>query len=504
MRRPSLRSSFPSLPATLAGALLAASALPAQLPAQIAQGEYKARRDAVAAGIQDGIVLVLGAPEPHEDYLAFFQTPSLNYLTGFEEPNAALIMVKRGGTVTSTLFVPPRSPAAEVWTGARMGTDGAARLTGMAARATNELRPALDSVAKLGLPLYVVGEMGRENATVKSPDRQLVDGLRSRVPGLVVHDANALVARLRGRKSPAEQALIRKAVEITVAAHREAMRALEPGMNEFEIQALIEYTFRRRGADRTSFASIVGSGPNSTTLHYNRNDRFMQPGDVVVMDIGASALGYAADVTRTLPVSGTFSPAQREIYQVVRDAQAAAERQAKPGANARLMDDSSRAVVANGLARLGLIESASATYDCGSPAEPETCAQHRLYYMHGLGHGIGLEVHDPEQYYFTNIVAPGSAFTIEPGIYVRGNTLEIISDTPRNRQLKAKIANAVARYANIGVRIEDDYLVTDQGLEWISRAPREIAEIEALMKEPWSGPAARDAAVVEWYRGVRR
>ena len=220
--------------------------------------------------------------------------------------------------------------------------------------------------------------------------------------------------------------------------------------------------------------------------------------------VGAAALGYAADVTRTLPVRGTFTAAQREVYQIVRDAQAAAERQAKPGANARLMDDSSRAVVASGLARLGLIESPTATYDCGTAAEPQTCFQHQLYYMHGLGHGIGLEVHDPEQYYFTSIVAPGSAFSIEPGIYVRGNTLEIITDTPRNRQLKARIASAVGRYANIGVRIEDDYLVTEQGLEWISRAPREIAEIEALMKEPWTGPAPRDAAAVEWYRGVRR
>ena len=144
-------------------------------------------------------------------------------------------------------------------------------------------------------------------------------------------------------------------------------------MNEFEIQSLIEYTFRRNGADRPSFSTIVGSGPNSTTLHYNADDRFMNAGEVVVMDIGASYRGYAADVTRTVPINGTFTPDQRAIYQIVRDAQAAAERQAKLGAKAQLMSDSASAVLAAGLARLGLIESPTATYDCGAPQQPQQC-----------------------------------------------------------------------------------------------------------------------------------
>jgi Xaa-Pro aminopeptidase len=279
------------------------------------------------------------------------------------------------------------------------------------------------------------------------------------------------------------------------------MAAIEPGMNEFEIQALIEYTFRRNGADRPSFSTIVGSGPNSTTLHYNLDDRFIEPNDVVVMDIGASYKGYAADVTRTVPASGKFSPQQRAVYEIVRAAQSAAERQAKLGASARLMTDSSSAVLAAGLAKLGLIESPTATYDCAAGDTLRKCPQYRMYYMHGLGHGIGLEVHDPEQYYFTQTIAPGSAFTIEPGIYVREHVLEEMPDSPGKRALAAKLRAAVNTYKNIGVRIEDDYIATEKGVEWISRAPREIEEIEAAMRGSYAGPPKRDPSLVEKYRG---
>jgi len=278
------------------------------------------------------------------------------------------------------------------------------------------------------------------------------------------------------------------------------MRAIEPGMYEFEIQSLIEYTFRRNGADRPSFSTIVGSGPNSTTLHYNADDRLMNAGEVVVMDIGASYRGYAADVTRTVPVNGTFTADQRAIYQIVRDAQAAAERQAKPGAKAELMSDSASAVLAAGLTRLGLIESPTATYDCGTAQQRQQCAQLDLYYMHGLGHGIGLEVHDPDQFYFKGTLGTGSAFTIEPGIYVRENVLEILPKTPRNEALAEKLRPAVTKFRNIGVRIEDDYLITDQGLEWISRAPRELNEVEALMREALAGAPKRDSGKLEWYK----
>jgi len=320
-----------------------------------------------------------------------------------------------------------------------------------------------------------------------------------------VKSANSAVLQLRRVKTDAELDLIRKAVAITVDAEREAMRWIEPGQNEFETQALIEYTFRRNGADRPSFSTIVGSGPNSTTLHYNADDRFFGDGDVVVMDIGASYRGYSADVTRTVPVSGKFSADQRAVYQAVRDVQATGERQAKLNAPGHIMSDSANVAMDAALTRLGLIESPGATFDCDMSGQRQ-CSQRFLYYMHGLGHGIGLDVHDPGAAGGGGggamNLTPGSAFTIEPGIYVRENLLDIIPRTTRNLAMIEKIRPAVLRYRNIGVRIEDDYIMTSAGLEWVSRAPREINEIEALMREPWKGPAPRDKAKVEWYRST--
>jgi Xaa-Pro aminopeptidase len=483
------------------GAGLVASA---SLGAQIPQVEYAQRRAALAGKIQDGVLLALGSQEPAQDYLSFYQNESFTYLTGYNEPNARLVMVKRGGQTTSILFVEERDPAAETWTGKRLGPEGATRVTGIAARPVDQLRPVLDSLLNAATQLYVVGNVrfggppGQDR--VLSPEDQLVRAITASHSSVKVTSANLPVMMLRGTKSPAELDLIRKAVAITADAQRDAMRAIEPGMNEFEVQALIEYTFRRNGADRPSFSTIVGSGPNSTTLHYNIDDRFMNAGDVVVMDMGASYRGYAADVTRTVPVSGTFTAEQRAIYQIVRDAQAAAERQAKPGAKAALMSDSASAVLAAGLTRVGLMESPTATYDCGPAQQPQQCAQLELYYMHGLGHGIGLEVHDPDQYYFTTTLATGSAFTIEPGIYVRENLLDVLPKTPRNQALIAKLRPAIETFKNVGVRIEDDYLITDQGLEWISRAPREINEVEAMMRETLAGAPKRDAERLDWYK----
>ena len=481
--------------------------VPSLLCAQ-AQLEYAGRRADVAAKLPDGIFIALGGHEPAQDYMSFHQAPSFYYLTGFKEPDAALLMIKQGGAVRSaTMFVHPRQPSREVWTGTRVGVEGVGTLTGIRGRAAGELNKVLDSLAATGMPFNVVGEVSGhgddEDAPVfRTPDEQTFDRLKRKNPSLKLKVVNDLVEQQRGTKSAAELVMIRNAVDITVRAQKEVIPAVKPGMNEFELQALIEYTFRRNGADRPSFSTIVGSGPNSTTLHYNVDDRFIGATDLVVMDIGASFKGYAADVTRTVPASGIFSNEQRIIYQLVRDAQKAAERQATLGSSARLMTDSSSAVIAAGLARLGLIESPSATYDCTAGAQPRQCQQFQLYYMHGLGHGIGLEVHDPEQFYYSNKIQPGSAFTIEPGIYVREHVLEEIPDTPRNHELAAKLRKAVETYRNIGVRIEDDYIVTPQGVEWVSQVPREISEIEAMMKQGTTGVAARDEFRVEKYRMI--
>ncbi|MDQ3244670.1 MAG: Xaa-Pro aminopeptidase [Gemmatimonadota bacterium] len=473
--------------------------------AQIQLSEYAARRTAFAQGLADGVAVAFGSPAPEEDYSWFYQNSRFSYFTGLGEAESALLMVVRGGAVVGKpiLFVQPKDPAREVWEGNRLGVDSARIIYGFDARPASTLNTVIDSVFAAGAPkvLHVVGDYNAARA-LKSRDDQIVAAIVSRNPGVTVQPGNAKLGAGRRVKSATELDFLRKAIAITVDAHREAMRATEPGMNEFEIQALIEYTFRRNGADRPGFVSIVGSGPNSTTLHYGDDDRFIENGDVIVMDIGAAYRGYSADVTRTIPANGRFSPAQREIYQAVRDAQAAAEKAATVNGPARALSEAASASISAALARLGLIESAAATYDCS--ATGEQCQQSFMYYMHGLGHPIGLDVHDAGAATGSGNLVPGSAFTIEPGIYVRSNLLEILPDTPRNRRLIAKIRPAVEKYRNIGVRIEDDYIVTPTAVEWVSRAPREIAEVEEIMRERWTGPAPRDPAKVEWYRSTGR
>ncbi|MDQ3081704.1 MAG: Xaa-Pro aminopeptidase [Gemmatimonadota bacterium] len=474
------------------------------LGAQIPQQEYTARREAVVEGLPSGIVLAIGAPETEADYMDFFQTSKFNYLTGFAEPQAALVMVVRDGAIAGQpiLFLQPSDPAREVWEGHRLGVDAAKRMYGFDARPIATMDKVVDSLLASGIPrtLHVVGEY-RASRAIRTRDDQIVEAIVARNPGVTIQAINSRVNASRRVKSVAELDLLRKAIAITVAAHREAARAIEPGMNEFEIEGLIEYTFRRNGSDRPGFGSIVGSGPNSTTLHYGANDRFIQPLETIVIDIGAAYRGYSADVTRTYPSNGTFSPAQREIYSAVRAAQLAAENAARVNGPAAALTQASDASLTASLTRLGLIESPSATYDCGNG---QTCTQLSLYYMHGLGHPIGLDVHDQGESTGAGSLVPGTAYTIEPGIYVRGNLLDIIPNTPANQAMLARIRPAVQKYANIGVRIEDDYIVTANGIEWVSQAPREIAEVEALMREPWTGPARRDPVKVEWYRSTSR
>ena len=465
--------------------------------AQITADEYAQRRATLASRLPDGVFIARGAESPVMDYLAFYQSPGFLYLTGYREADAALILDKRGGGQAWTLFVQTKNPAQEVWSGRRYGPDSAAKATGLDTRPITEFQDSVDSLLRATPRLSFLADLAEGGDTLNRDDRFL-DELRGRHEGLEVTGVNRAVADMRSKKSAAELDLIHRAVAISMEAHAEAARALEPGMNEFEIQALLEYSFRRYGADRPAYASIVGSGPNSTVLHYNRDDRYMQAGDLLLIDAAASFGGYAADITRTFPVSGTFTPAQREVYRIVRDAQAAAERAAGVGVRWEDVSRAASAVIAEGLTRIGLIEAPTATYECGTTQRSRRCSQVSLYYMHGLGHGIGLAVHDPDQK-DREAIGVGSAYTIEPGVYVRGELLDIIPGTPANAALKARIAPAVRKYANIGVRIEDDYLVTEAGVQRVSCVARELDEIEALMKEPVKGPQVRDAEWTRWY-----
>ena len=374
-------------------------------PAPIPQSEYVANRDSLLAHIDSGVVIVPGAREPVEHYPAFHQIPSFRYLTGFIEPDASLVLIKRGGQVTGTLFIQPPAPRREFYTGTRVRYDELTRMLGLGARSNADLNSVLDSLADTHIPFYFVSDAQSREFILDdslSFGRALARRLAASHAGLEEHDATAIVEALRARKSPAEIAMLRYAAAISGLGHQAAARTIGPEVNEYEVQAVMEYTFRKNGADRPAYASIVGSGPNSTTLHYDHDNRVMHAGEVIVMDVAAEYQGYDADVTRTLPVSGTFTPDQRAVYQIVRDAQAAGERQVKPGVVERVEVDSIFMVVSRGLVRLGLIDSVGALVDappgfCGRP--DGSCPQVSLFLPHGPGHGIGLDVHDPAQWY---------------------------------------------------------------------------------------------------------
>jgi Xaa-Pro aminopeptidase len=463
---------------------LVASAHAQSIPAT----DYAARRDSLAARIDSGVVVAFGGRTPVVPE-RFSQLPAFRYLTGFLEPDAALVLVVRPGATRGTLFTSERDPRRALYDGFPPDSAEVARRTGIEARSIGALPARLDSLAGSGLPFYTLHDFATADAAETDSltrGAHFIRLLAQRHPSLAVRDAHPILDSLRTRKSAAEQAMLRRAIDITVGGLREVMRSLKAGMWEYQVEAMFQSAFRRSGGDGSAFVAIVGSGPNSTQYHYNANDRRIGKGEVVVMDVGAAYGGYTADVTRTLPADGRFSAEQRAVYQIVRDAQAAAEKVAKPGATFASWRDAARDVVARGVARLGLTEGADATFDppwasqCAE--DPTACTQAFLYMAHGLGHGIGLEVHDrPHPWYGTGTFQVGDAFTIEPGIYVSRKLLEILPDTPKNRAMIAKVRAAVERYHDIGIRIEDDYLITQRGADWLSRAPREIAEVEAAM-----------------------
>lgn len=464
--------------------------IPCALAAQTISGaEYAARRDSLAARIDSGVVVAFGAPAP-TGFSRPSQLPAFRYLTGFLEPDAAVVLMARGGRMTGTIFTQARDPRRALYDGFPPDSAAVSRATGLRARSFAALGPVLDSLAATGLPFYTLRDFSNADyATQDSLTRgaSFMRAFAASHPGTRLRDAHPTLDSLRSRKSPAEQAMLRRAIAITVDAQREAMRTVKPGMYEYRVEALFQSAFRRTGGDGPAFVSIVGSGPNSTQYHYNANDRRMTAGDVLVMDVGAGYGGYAADVTRTIPVSGRFTPEQREVYQIVRNAQEAAAKVAAPGAPYQAWRDSARAVVARGVARLGLTEGVDATFDPpwadSCTDDPSRCKQDFLYMAHGLGHGIGLDVHDhPYAWVGPGAFAEGDVFTIEPGIYVSTRLLDMLPDTPRNRAMIAKVRPVVEKYGNIGIRIEDDYVITATGAEWLSRAPREIEDVEGAMR----------------------
>src|SRR4051812_27305166 len=467
---------------------LFAAACAAPAVAQIPAAEFSARRDSLAARIDSGVVVAYGGRTLVADFGTFFQLPAFHYLTNFDEPDAAFVMVVRQKKGQSTLFLSPINARTAFYYGRRVDSASSRTRTGMNGRPFSSLQPVLDSLAASGLPFYGLADF--EDADFARSDsltrgQAALRDLAARHPGLVVRDAHGIVNQLRARKSPAEMALLRKAAEISSEGHRAAMLAAAP-QHEYELRAALEYTFTRLGAERPAYGSIVGAGANGTQLHYMKDTDPAKPGDIVVMDAAAEFHGYAADITRSIPVSGTYTTEQKQIYQLVRDAQDIAERNSKPGMKASVAQDSSVVVRAKGLAALGLTQGVDSTFDPPWPVncqqQPSQCQQSNLWMIHGISHGLGLAVHDPVQAsYGDKTYKIGDAFTIEPGIYISTRSLDVLPDTPKNRAFIAAVKSTVKKYENTGVRIEDDYIITDKGLERISLAPREITEIEALM-----------------------
>ncbi len=403
-----------------------------------------ARRAALLERIRPGVaILRSAAPRSIEAYGDHPQDGDYRehndffYLTGLEAPGGWLVLTAPdSGAGEAILFLPPRSPQAERWTGPRLGPgEEASGLTGIAdvrssARAEQEIR----SLA-----------LGRRGSASR-PDLYLVLGPRVEddafLRGLALGgggatDLRPALAALRLVKDADEIARLRRAIAITAEGHRAAMTQAAPGMWEYEIEALVEYTFRRQGAERVGFPSIVGSGPNSTVLHYDRSRRRTEAGDLVVIDVGAEFGYYSADVTRTIPVSGRFTPRQRALYDLVLGAQQAAIDSIRPGMTIR---------------RLGAIArdyfKANSKDLCGG----DGCDR---FFVHGLSHWLGMDVHDVGDY--GTPLAPGMVLTVEPGLYLPDEA--------------------------IGIRIEDDVLVTATGAEVLSAdAPRRPEAIEALMR----------------------
>ena len=458
---------------TLGLALLAALAVPAT--AQIQDAEYADRRARLADRMGEGVLIAFGAPNYLNHQFETRQLPAFDYLTGFTETDAVLVLVHDTTGVQGDLFTLTPTVRTQLYDGFRESPEALTTRTGFRVRPLEEMAPFVDSLAASGQPLYELRDFETDDYASRDTltrGTMFVEALEAR-HGRPVADLHSIVNDLRARKSEAEVALLQRAIDITEDALNAAFGMIEPGVWEYEVEATIEQAFRSAGAEGTAYSSIVGSGPNSTTLHYIENNRQTEAGELILMDVGASYRGYAADVTRTVPVDGRYSPEQRAIYDLVLEAQKAAEALVHPDSLASASLDASRRVRLEGLTRLGLIQAPDSTFDPPWPvdceARPDQCLQGNLFMIHGISHGIGLEVHDPASFYTgAKTYQPGDAFTIEPGLYLSLRALDLLHDTPKNRAFQEAVRETVARYDNIGVRIEDDYLVTDEGVERMS------------------------------------
>jgi Xaa-Pro aminopeptidase len=470
--------------------------------------ELRARRERVAGKIGATSLLVLFSGEPRVytndvDY-EFRQENNLYYLTNLKQQDATFVMMP-GNTSgpREMLFLPRRNPSAETWTGHMYSPEEARQISGVgeiwdakefepfmrAVRTRRAYRPQADGVllsaataaqqaAPSGLDAFFAAMAqseatlylllpGGENSREYRQEQEYASTWAKAATGLNVRSAWPIFAEMRMRKSPYEIRMMQHAVDISIEGHERAQAVASRAQWEYEVEAELDYTYKRRNADNWGYPNIVGCGPNATTLHYEESQGRVRPGDLLLMDAGAEYDHYSADVTRTFPVSGKFSPAQAEVYNIVYAAQEAGFRAVRPGAQLPDVHNAALEVIKDGLFRLGLITDKSGE-------------QYRLWFMHGTSHYLGMNVHDVSVR--GGKLDAGMVFTVEPGIYIRPDALDYLPKTPESEKFIAAVRPAFEKYKGIGVRIEDDVLVTTDGYRNLSAAlPRTIQDIESFI-----------------------
>jgi Xaa-Pro aminopeptidase len=443
---------------------------------------------------RDTMVVLLSAPSRvysrDIDY-EYRQDSNLYYLTGVTQEDTALVLMPGNTTRREVLFIKDRNPEREHWTGHLLSRDEAREQTGIAtvlpfsafdafigemlsrhgyASAVDD-KDAAEFFDALGAgKAKVAVAMDRaEPGEPRTRTQAFLRTLRDRYVGYAAIDATPALTALRLVKTPYELEMLAKAATISADAQIAGMRAAVPGAFEYQVKAAIEAVHRGRGAVSQAYPSIVGSGPNATILHYPEADRQMKAGDLLLVDAAANYAYQAADITRTYPVAGTFTQAERDIYELVLRAQEEAIKTARPGATLAGIHTRTVEVLKEGLLQLGLIADTSGQ-------------QYAMWFTHSTSHFIGIDVHDVGAR--TEVLQPGMTFTIEPGLYIRQSVLDQLPKTAANITLVEKIQAAVAKYDLIGVRIEDSFVMESDGARSLTSAvPRTIKDIEALLRD---------------------
>ena len=411
------------------------------------------------------------AVRSHDTHYRYRQNSDFFYLTGFEEPEA-IAVISPSREKKFTLFVRPRDLEQEIWTGYRSGIEGAvADYSADAAFTISEFDEKLAEIMDGPEVLYYAfGHTSPEmdQKIIRQLTAMRETNRRPLEPPRTIVDPSTILHEMRVLKSPEEIEIMQRAADIAAEAHVEAMQNVRPGMMEYEVEAMIEAYFRKHGAAGSSYTSIIGGGGNATVLHYIDNKDELKDGDLLLVDAGAEYKGYASDITRTFPTNGKFTDAQRDIYDLVLKCQKSCVDMVRPGVRLEDLKTHSIEILTEGMVELGLLK--------GEPRKLIEEKKYMQFYMHNLGHYLGIDVHDAGRYYFNGESRPaevGMVMTIEPGLYISPDTSRIPEGF--NKDIPAK-------YLGIGVRIEDDVCVTENGARVLThKVPKEREEIEALM-----------------------